>query len=106
MEIIINNKNKQYYTNINSYLTINNTKINNNNDIIIFKKKLFLKKKNNYFVGNPFLNNMIVIAKIIKIKNKKMHIIKFMRRKNYKKTLGLKQKNINIKIIKIKNKIY
>ncbi len=63
---------------------------------------LIFTKKNKIIIGKK-IKKYIVIAKIKKhIKNKKIKIIKFKRRKNYKKKKGHKQKLTILKIKSIK----
>ncbi len=65
--------------------------------MLYHKKKIIFNKKNT--------SHYKIKAKIIKhIKNKKIKIIKFKRRKHYKKIMGHRQKLTKIKIKSIKIK--
>ncbi len=75
-------------------------KINYKNIILLYyKKKILYKKKD--------LKKYIIKLNIIKqIKSKKINIIKFKRRKNYKRKYGHRQKYTIIKPTLINNKKY
>ncbi|WP_343192457.1 50S ribosomal protein L21 [Buchnera aphidicola (Taiwanaphis decaspermi)] len=69
---------------------------------IIFKKILMFVKNKNINIGNPLLKNINIKAIINSHgKNKKIKIIKFKRRKHYKKTQGHRQNFTKVKIDKI-----
>ncbi len=72
--------------------------IKNKNIILLYyKNKILYKKKD--------IKNFKIKIKILnQIKKKKINIIKFKRRKNYKKKYGHRQKLTEIKIEYIKNK--
>ncbi len=104
MYAIIETGGKQYKIKKGDYISIEKTKKKENekitfkNIILIFKNKKIINKKKK-------LKKFIIKGKIIKnIKNKKIRIIKFKRRKHYKKTLGHRQKLQRIKIYSIKKK--
>jgi large subunit ribosomal protein L21 len=100
MYAIFSNGGKQYKVKIGQTLKIEkiNTKIGKN---IQFNEILLIKKNKEIFLGNPILKNTIVEAYVFNHgKEKKINIIKFNRRKHYKKKQGHRQ---NYTIIKIKN---
>ncbi|QJC35061.1 50S ribosomal protein L21 [Enterobacteriaceae endosymbiont of Donacia piscatrix] len=69
---------------------------------IEFNNVLLISNKNKLNIGNPIVPGGKVIAEIISHgKNKKIKIIKFRRRKHYRKIQGHRQLFTNIKIIKI-----
>ncbi|WP_343189709.1 50S ribosomal protein L21 [Buchnera aphidicola (Pseudoregma panicola)] len=98
---IINNN--QYMANVGD--TINVEKLNLKiGETITSKKVLMICKNKNSIIGKPFLKKEYVSAKIKSHnKKKKINIIKFKRRKHYKKKQGHRQKYTIIKIIKISN---
>ncbi|MGD6858403.1 MAG: 50S ribosomal protein L21 [Enterobacteriaceae bacterium] len=56
-------------------------------------------------IGCPFLNDINVLAKVVKVvKGKKISVIKFKRRKNYKKIINYRTWISEIKILSIFNK--
>ncbi|QJC34313.1 50S ribosomal protein L21 [Enterobacteriaceae endosymbiont of Donacia cinerea] len=71
-------------------------------DKIEFKNILIIYEKNKLNIGNPIIPGAKIIAQIILHgKNKKIKIIKFRRRKHFRKTQGHRQLFTNIKILKI-----
>ncbi|NIG99289.1 MAG: 50S ribosomal protein L21 [Buchnera aphidicola (Periphyllus acericola)] len=107
MYAVFINGGKQYKVKIGQTLRIE--KINENvGNIIKFKKILLIKKKQKTFIGNPILKDAVIKAKIFSHgREKKIYIIKFHRRKHYKKKQGHRQFYTSIKIqsIKIKKRI-
>ncbi len=72
---------------------------------IKLKKIIVLFNKKNIFYKKKTLNLFTIKAKIIShIKDKKIKIIKFKKRKNYTKTQGHRQKLTQIQILSIKKK--
>ncbi|WP_343183403.1 50S ribosomal protein L21 [Buchnera aphidicola] len=104
MYAIFKNGGKQYKVKIGQTLRLE--KINSNiGNIIKFKNILFLKKKKKIFLGNPILKNAVIKAKIFSHgREKKINIIKFNRRKHYKKKQGHRQYYTSIKIQNIQIK--
>ncbi|QJC33900.1 50S ribosomal protein L21 [Enterobacteriaceae endosymbiont of Donacia provostii] len=71
-------------------------------DEIEFHNILLIYNENKLNIGNPLVQGGKIIGKIISHgKNKKIKIIKFRRRKHYRKTQGHRQLFTNVKIIKI-----
>ncbi|QJC32283.1 50S ribosomal protein L21 [Enterobacteriaceae endosymbiont of Donacia versicolorea] len=71
-------------------------------DNIEFKNILMIYDKNKINIGTPIIIGAKIIAELILHgKENKIKIIKFRRRKHYKKTQGHRQLFTNIKIIKI-----
>ncbi|BBA85000.1 50S ribosomal protein L21 [Candidatus Nardonella dryophthoridicola] len=103
MKIILEIKNKQYIVNkINDIIKID--KINKEiNDLIEIRNILFFEENNKLIlVGKPYLKEIIIIAKVINhFKDKKIKILKFKRRNNYKIIKGHRQNFTNISILKI-----
>ncbi|QJC38344.1 50S ribosomal protein L21 [Enterobacteriaceae endosymbiont of Donacia marginata] len=76
--------------------------IGNIGDKIEFKNVLIIYDKNQINIGNPIIPGAKIIAQLILHgKNKKIKIIKFRRRKHYRKTQGHRQLFTDIKILKI-----
>ncbi|NIH16568.1 MAG: 50S ribosomal protein L21 [Buchnera aphidicola (Periphyllus lyropictus)] len=103
MYAVFINGGKQYKVKIGQTLRLE--KINSKSGSLInFNKVLLLKKNNKTFLGNPILKNTIVQAKIFSHgREKKIQIIKFNRRKHYKKKQGHRQNYTSVKIINIKH---
>ncbi|AWH90409.1 50S ribosomal protein L21 [Buchnera aphidicola (Melanaphis sacchari)] len=71
-------------------------------ETIEFNDILMISDKNLVKIGNPFLLKSTVEGYIEShVKSKKIKIIKFHRRKHYKKQQGHRQNFTNVKIIKI-----
>lgn len=71
---------------------------------IIFDKILMLFNENNILLGNPIIPNKTIVGTVIShIKGKKIKIIKFRRRKHYRKNQGHRQFFTNVKIINIES---
>ncbi|QJC38766.1 50S ribosomal protein L21 [Enterobacteriaceae endosymbiont of Donacia fulgens] len=80
--------------------------IGNIGDKIEFKNVLIIYNKDKINIGNPIIPGAKIIAQLILHgKNKKIKIIKFRRRKHFRKTQGHRQLFTNIKILKIKYSI-
>ncbi|MDQ1237457.1 MAG: 50S ribosomal protein L21 [Wigglesworthia glossinidia] len=70
--------------------------------LIEFEKVLLLSKENQIVFGNPYIKGARILAKICNhIQKKKINIIKFSRRKHFKKKQGYRQKITSLKIINI-----
>lgn len=69
---------------------------------IIFKQVLLIKNSNFLRIGSPFIVGGTVIAEVVTHNlGKKINIVKFRRRKHYKKNQGHRQHCTQIKIIHI-----
>lgn len=69
---------------------------------IIFNKVILFSKNGQTQIGQPILSNIIVEGRVIHHgREKKIKIIKFNRRKHYKKTQGHRQYYTDISIEKI-----
>ncbi len=100
MYAIIETGGKQYKITIGSNIVIEKT---NKHKKIIFKKIILIFDKKKIITNKKKINSYIIKGKIIKnIKNKKIKILKFKRRKHYKKTSGHRQKLQKVKIYSIK----
>ena len=70
--------------------------------IIAFKKILMITNKKNIKIGNPILSKCFIEAYIDNHgRHKKIKIVKFNRRKHYKKTQGHRQQFTDVRIKKI-----
>ncbi len=91
MYFIIEILGKQYKIFKNIKIKIDYLNINVNSLILINKIILFSSNRF-FFLNNFFLNKIIIIARIIKhIKSKKITILKFKRRKGFKKKYNFKK---------------
>lgn len=71
-------------------------------DQVKFDQILIIKDNNFLQIGDPFIKNKVVIAKIIAHGLcKKIEIVKFRRRKHFRKCQGHRQHFTKIKIISI-----
>ncbi|WP_343188083.1 50S ribosomal protein L21 [Buchnera aphidicola (Ceratoglyphina bambusae)] len=98
-------KNKQYLAKIGDL--INTEKLDYKiGEKVTFKEVIILSNNKNIKIGKPYLKKEFITASIqSQNKNKKIHMIKFNRRKHYKKTQGHRQKYTTIKIINISNNL-
>ncbi|CAL4321764.1 50S ribosomal protein L21 [Buchnera aphidicola] len=102
MYAIFSNGGKQYKVCIGQVIKLEKIK-NNSNKKIKFDKILMISSKKKVFLGQPFLKNAYIKAKILMDgKCKKINIIKFKRRKHYKKKQGHRQNFTSVKIKNIK----
>ena len=81
-------------------------KINaNSGDKVMFTEVLMVGEGSDVEIGTPFLTNASVEAKVLEeSKDKKIEVIKFKRRKNYKRTFGHRQCYTLVEITGIKVK--
>jgi len=81
-------------------------KINaNSGDKVLFTEVLMVGEGSDVEIGTPFLTNVSVEAKVLEeSKDKKIEVIKFKRRKNYKRTFGHRQCYTLVEITGIKVK--
>jgi large subunit ribosomal protein L21 len=81
-------------------------KINaNSGDKVLFTEVLMVGEGSDIEIGTPFLTNASVEAKVLEEgKDKKIEVIKFKRRKNYKRTFGHRQCYTLVEITEIKVK--
>ena len=81
-------------------------KINaNSGDKVLFTEVLMVGEGSDVEIGTPFLTNASVEAKVLEEgKDKKIEVIKFKRRKNYKRTFGHRQCYTLVEITEIKVK--
>ena len=81
-------------------------KINaNSGDKVLFTEVLMVGEGSDIEIGTPFLANASVEAKVLEEgKDKKIEVIKFKRRKNYKRTFGHRQCYTLVEITGIKVK--
>ena len=77
----------------------------NSGDKVLFTEVLMVGEGGDVEIGTPFLANATVEAKVIEEgKDKKIEVIKFKRRKNYKRTYGHRQCYTLVEITGIKVK--
>lgn len=69
---------------------------------IKFDKILMIVNCDEINIGNPFISQSIIQAEVIShVRNKKIKIVKFNRRKHYRKQQGHRQWCTNVKITSI-----
>jgi len=89
---------KQYRVQEGQIINIEKLNINIGN-IIEFNKVMIIRNKDNLHIGYPFVIGSKIIAEVIShFRNKKVMILKFGRRKHYRKHQGHRQWFTNIKI--------
>ncbi|CUX95776.1 50S ribosomal protein L21 [Candidatus Mikella endobia] len=72
------------------------------NNIIEFTKISMINDNNHLYVGHPFIENCKITAQIVAHKQSdKIKIIKFNRRKHFRKHMGHRQLFTSIKILDI-----
>ena len=77
----------------------------NSGDKVLFTEVLMVGEGSDVEIGTPFLANTSVEAKVLEEgKDKKIEVIKFKRRKNYKRTFGHRQCYTLVEITGIKVK--
>ncbi|WP_075433954.1 50S ribosomal protein L21 [Buchnera aphidicola] len=103
MYAIFLDRNKQYKAKVGKVIRLE--KINNSvGSQILFKKIILFSNNKKISIGQPVLQNILIEGSIHKHgKEKKIKIIKFHRRKHYKKTQGHRQSYTDVLI---KNFIY
>lgn len=93
--------NKQYRVFTQQIIHIEQVHVSIGN-VLEFNQVLFVKDNNSFQVGDPFIKNMKITATVLDhYLSKKVKIIKFRRRKHYRKTQGHRQHFTKIKIINI-----
>ncbi|CAL4043386.1 50S ribosomal protein L21 [Buchnera aphidicola (Anoecia corni)] len=105
MYAIISNSGKQYKVSVGKIILLEklNAKIG---EKIIFKNVIIHVGEKNTNFGNPFLSNVFIHGNILEHgRSKKINIIKFNRRKHYKKQQGHRQWFTTVKIHKIEYNI-
>ncbi len=104
MYAIIETGGKQFKIKKNNKIKVEKIK-KNIGEIIKLKIIMLFNKKNKIIINKKDKNKYLILAKIKKhIKDKKINIIKFKRRKNYKRKIGHRQNLTILKIISIKEK--
>jgi large subunit ribosomal protein L21 len=81
---------------------LKNIKLNN---YLLINRILLLNINNIIQIGYPYISNIFIISKILKekIKSKKILILKFKRKKKYKRLKGYKSYFTRIKIEQLSN---
>lgn len=74
-------------------------------DNYLFQEVLFLRDDDKYLVGQPFLKDVKVSAKVLQqlVKGKKIRVSKFKAKVNYRKTTGFRPQYSKIQIEKIES---
>ncbi|WDE42161.1 50S ribosomal protein L21 [Candidatus Karelsulcia muelleri] len=93
---------KQYCAKPYKYIDIPFIKIEKIGQKILLKKILLFSNKEKFNIGNPYLKNLYILAKVIShYKEKKKICFKKKRRKGYKLKKGHRQNMTKIKILSI-----
>ncbi|CAD83616.1 50S ribosomal subunit protein L21 [Candidatus Blochmanniella floridana] len=92
---------KQYYVRTGQVIFIDRVKLDIGNQIE-FNQVLLIRDMKNIYIGNPFIQNGKIIADILDHSlGKKIRIVKFRRRKHFRKFQGHRQCMTKIKVVKI-----
>jgi large subunit ribosomal protein L21 len=96
---------KQYLFQSNFWYDIPFLKCVKLNDYLLINRILLINLNNIIQIGYPYINNVFIISKILKkkIKSKKILILKFKRKKKYKRLKGYKSYFTRIIIKELSN---
>jgi large subunit ribosomal protein L21 len=101
MTAIIDDRGRQYTVKKDDIIYIDKLD-KNENDKIEFDKVLYYKNNDKVMIGAPYVKDAKVTAVVVKdVRDDKIIVFKFKRRKNYKRTRGHKQPYTMIKIEEI-----
>jgi large subunit ribosomal protein L21 len=101
MTVIFEDRGRQYTVKKDDVIYIDKIDLKEQ-DKIEFDKILFLKDNENVKIGTPYVEKGKVSATVIKnVRDDKIIVFKFKRKKNYKRTKGHKQPYTMIKIDEI-----
>lgn len=93
MWVVVNISGKQEIVRINQVVSIDYKKEANVFDIVILNRILLLIKSSEVLIGTPILKNRKVVTIVIQhCFGKKIVIIRFKRKKHYKKVKGFRPK--------------
>ena len=104
MYTIVQTSGKQFLFKPGQWYDLDLIKNVNIGDFIYLHKILFFKKENKIQIGQPFLPNSQIIAKIIQeVKGNKITVLKTRPKKNYTRTRGHRQIYTRISIENLNN---
>lgn len=99
MYAIVEIAGKQYKVEKDKTVAVDKLDAKDNNEIAIDKVIMFVDGEK-VLIGQPYLSNVVVKAKVDgMVRGKKVRGIKFKRRKNYTRTFGHKQHYTSITIV-------
>jgi large subunit ribosomal protein L21 len=99
MYTIVQASGKQFLVKPGQWYDLDLIKNVNAGDFIYLNKILFFKKTNRIQLGQPFLQNSQIIAKILQeVKGKKITVLKTKPKKNYTRTKGHRQSYTRVSI--------
>ncbi|QJC31028.1 50S ribosomal protein L21 [Enterobacteriaceae endosymbiont of Macroplea appendiculata] len=102
MYAIFHNGGKQYKITIGQIIHIDKHHIEHIGEIIHFTKILVIFSTDVFYIGKPYILGARITAKLIQHKkNTKIKVVKFHRRKHYKKIQGHRQLYTIVKILDI-----
>ena len=103
MFAVVELNNNQYVIKKNTEIKVDKLIYDDKKKDIEIKDVLFFKDEDKIQVGKPFLNNVTVKAEIVNdMKDKKIIVFKYKKRKGYKKKQGHRQSYTILKIKDIK----
>jgi large subunit ribosomal protein L21 len=98
MTVIFEDRGRQYTVTKDDVIYIDKIDLKEQ-DKIEFDKVLFVKDNENVKIGTPYVEKSKVTATVVKnVRDEKIIVFKFKRKKNYKRTRGHKQPYTMIKI--------
>jgi large subunit ribosomal protein L21 len=104
MYTIVQTSGKQFLFKPGQWYDLDLIKNVNTGDFIYLNKILFFKKENKIQIGQPFLPNSQIVAKIIQeVKGNKITVLKTRPKKNYTRTRGHRQDYTRISIENLNN---
>lgn len=104
MYTIVQTSGKQFLFKPGQWYDLDLIKNVNVGDFLYLNKVLFFKKDNNIQIGQPFLPNSKIVAKIIQeVKGPKITVLKTRPKKNYTRTRGHRQVYTRISIENLNN---
>lgn len=103
MYAIIEDSGSQIKASVGAVLTVDLRELPETAKSVTFDRVLLLAKDTTAKVGAPYLSGASVVADILEreVKGEKLDIIKFKRRKGYRKKIGHRQRYMKVKVTAI-----
>lgn len=103
MYAIIEDSGSQIKASVGAVLTVDLRDLPPDAKSITFDKVLLLAKDSKAKVGTPYIAGASVVAEVLErdVKGEKLDIIKFKRRKGYRKKIGHRQRMMKVRVSEI-----
>ncbi len=102
MYAIIEDSGRQYKVSQGDKIYVDRRDLDEGQDAIAFEKVLALGEGEEVKIGQPLVEGAKVIAKVDReVKAEKITVIKFRRRKGYRRKIGHRQKHLQVTISEI-----